>query len=143
MDFMKMGLGFLVAIVFLVNSAYAQERAFTESHVGKIQEQVLLPFFQALKTGDVAVIKRHMSRDLYARNRVLLDENMQYPEFLRNYYKDITFRIMKAEEFLTDEGIVFYVSFDYENGDNSIHELLLSREKRGDQQNGVWVIEKF
>jgi hypothetical protein len=141
---MKMGLGFfLLAMVLLGTSGHAQEKAFTQLHVLKIQEQVLLPFFQALKTGDVEVIKKHMSRDLYAKNRVLLDENLEYPEFLRNYYKDITFRIMKAEESLSDEGIVFYVSFDYENGDSSIHELMLSREKRDDQQNDVWVIEKF
>ena len=141
---MKMGFGFfLLAIVFLGNSGHAQERAFTELHVVKIEEQVLMPFFQALKTGDVEVIKKHMSRDLYARNRVLLDENLEYPEFLRNYYKDITFRIVNAEEDFSGEGIVFYVSFDYEDGNSSIHELLLSREKRNDQQNDVWVIEKF
>jgi hypothetical protein len=140
---MKMGLGFfLLAFVFVGNTSHAQEMALTELNVMKIQEQVLLPFFQALKTGDVAVIKKHMSRDLYARNRVLLDENLEYPVFLRNYYKDITFRIVKAEE-VPDEGILFYVSFDYEDGNSSIQELMLSRDKRDNLPNDAWVIEKF
>ena len=141
---MKISLGFLlVAMVLLSNSGQAQDVSLTDPTVLTIQEKVLLPFFEALKSGDVSVIKNHMSLDLYARNRVLLDENREYPAFLRDYYKDISFRTLKAEEVFSGDGIVFSVSFDYVNGKSIIHELNLSRAKRGNLQSDVWVIENF
>jgi len=104
---------------------------------------VLLPFFEALKNGDVSVIKNHMSRGLYARNRVLLDENLEYPAFLRNYYKDVNFRVVKAYEDQEGEGIVFHVSFDVAGAEGSTHELKLAKEKRGSAESDVWVIQEF
>jgi hypothetical protein len=141
---MKMNLAFLLAAVVLVGTpGQAQEVALTDPQLVTIREQVLLPFFEALKNGDVSIIKEHMSRDLYARNRVLLDENREYPAFLRNYYKDISFRVVKAERNFSSEVITFHVSFDYTGGNSTIHELKLSREKRGNQLSDAWVIEEF
>ena len=141
---MKISLAFILATMMLfANPGQAKEVALSEPTVLAIQEQVLLPFFEALKTGDIIVIKEHMSRDLYAKNRVLLDENREYPSFLRDYYKDITFRILGAEEIFPGEAILFYVSFDYAGGNNSIHELKLSRKQSGNQPGDVWVIEAF
>jgi hypothetical protein len=141
---MKMSLVFVLAAMVLAGSAgQAQEVALTDPQLVTIQDQVLLPFLAALKNGDVSEIKRHMSLELYERNRVLLDENREYPAFLRNYYKDISFRVVKAEKDLAGEGIVFHVSFDGTSGHSSIHELKLSREERGNLLNDAWVIEQF
>ena len=134
---------FLAVLVLVANPGQAQEVALTDHKVLTIQDQVLQPFFEALKTGDVSSIKKHLSHDLYASNRVLLDENRDYPAFLRNYYQNINFRVVKAEEYLSGEGIIFQVAFDHGDGNSSNHELILSREKHGDLKSDVWVIEKF
>jgi hypothetical protein len=141
---MRMSLVFLLAAMVLAGSpGQAQEVALADPQLVTIRHQVLLPFLEALKNGDVSEIKRHMSLELYERNRVLLDENMEYPAFLRNYYKDISFRVVKAEKDLAGEGIVFHVSFDSTGGDSSIHELKLSKEQGGNQQSDAWVIKEF
>jgi hypothetical protein len=141
---MKMSLVFLLAAMVLAGSpGQAQESALTDPQLVTIKDQVLLPFFEALKNGDVSAIKRHMSLELYERNRVLLDENMEYPAFLRDYYKDISFRVVKAERDLRGEDIIFHVSFDSTGGDSSIHEWKLSKEERENLQSDAWVINEF
>ena len=125
------------------NLCQAQEIALTDPKLLTIQEQTLLPFFEALKNGDVSVIKEHMSLILYGKNRVLLEENRDYPVFLRDYYSDVRFRVVKAEMGITGEDIIFHVSIEFPDGRSSINELKLSRRNRGDLQSDVWVIEKF
>jgi hypothetical protein len=141
---MKIGLGFfLAAVVLTSNPGQAQEVALTHPQVVSIQQNVLLPFFEGLTNGDVTLVKKHMSRDLYEKNRVLLDENLEYPAFLREYYKDIFFRVVKAERESSGTSIVFHVSFDVMGDEGSIHELKLSKEKSGNAEGEVWVIDKF
>jgi hypothetical protein len=141
---MRMTFGFfLAAIVLVANPGRAQEIALTDPEMSTIQQHVLLPFFEGLKNGDIAVIKKHMSRDLYERNRVLLDENLEYPAFLRKYYRDISFRVVRAEKNSSGEGVVFHVSFDTAGDEGSTNELKLSKEKRGNPESDVWVIEEF
>ena len=125
------------------NLCQAQEIALTDPELLTIQEQTLVPFFEALKNGDISEIKEHMSLVLYGKNRVLLEENRDYPVFLRDYYSDVSFRVVKAEMGITGEDIIFHVSIEFPDGRSSINELKLSRRNRGDLQSHVWVIEKF
>jgi hypothetical protein len=142
--FMKTGLGFFLAAMVLVgNPGQAQQIVLTDPEVLNIQEQVLLPFFEGLKNGDVSLMKRHMSRDLYESNRVLLEENQEYPAFLRDYYKNISFRVVKAEREATGSGLIFHVAVETPGGSVEVHELRLSREKQDDLQYDVWAIEEF
>jgi len=134
---------FLTVMLVIGNLCQAQEIALTDPKLLTIQEQTLLPFFEALKNGDVSVIKEHMSLILYGKNRVLLEENRDYPVFLRDYYSDVRFRVVKAEMGITGEDIIFHVSIEFPDGRSSINELKLSRRNRGDLQSDVWVIEKF
>ena len=49
--------------------------------------QVFLPFIDALKTGNVQVLKSLLSEEMYREYRVLLEENKEYPRFLESYYQ--------------------------------------------------------
>jgi hypothetical protein len=141
---MKIGLGFVLAAIVLVgNPGQAEEVALTDPQLMTIQQNVLSPFFEGLKNGDVTVIKKHMSRDLYERNRVLLDENLEYPAFLRTYYKDISFRVVRAEKASSGTGIVFHVSFEVAGAEGNTHELKLEQEERGSPESDSWVIQEF
>ena len=134
---------FLTMMLVTGNLCQAQEIALTDPELLTIQEQTLVPFFEALKNGDISEIKEHMSLVLYGKNRVLLEENRDYPVFLRDYYSDVSFRVVKAEMGVTGEDIIFHVSIEFPDGRSSINELKLSRRNRGDLQSHVWVIEKF
>jgi hypothetical protein len=141
---MRVIAGFILAAVVLAgNPGQAQEIALTDPEVVKIRQNVLLPYFEALKGGDVAALGRYISLDLYERNRVLFEENLEYPAFLRNYYKDISFKVVDAESCSSGAGILFHVSFDYATGYSSVHELKLGKEKHGTLQDDVWVVEDF
>ena len=141
---MKTGLVFLLALVVLgAGPGLAQEVALTDPEVAAIQEQTLLPFLSALKKGDIPAMKKLISRGLLSKNRILLDENREYPAFLRNYYKDISFRVVKAEMDSSGDVMIFHVSFDSSAGSSGIYELKLSREKRGKTEKDAWVIGQF
>jgi hypothetical protein len=51
-----------------------------------------------LKKGDVRSIKKYIDDDLYQKKRVLFEENKKYPEFLRTFYKDAEFQIIRSRQ---------------------------------------------
>ena len=63
----------------------------------EIESNVLKPFFEALKNGDVSSLLELISGEMYRNNKVLLEQNEQYPEFLRKYYSGAKFIVEKAE----------------------------------------------
>ena len=141
---MKTILSFVFATILLTGSfGQAHEIDLTDPELLLIQQQVLLPFFEALKTGNVSEIKKHMSESLYEKNRVLLEDNADYPDFLRSYYRDVHFRVVKAETGIADDDIFVHVAFKFSDGSNSVNELKISKRKQDGQQSDTWVIDKF
>lgn len=141
---MKSMLGlFLVSVVLAGNYVQAQETELTDSDVLAIQHKVLIPFFKALQSGNISTIKKYISPELYEKNQVLLDENTEYSDFLKNYYKDVDFRIVSAKQNESDNSIIFSVAFDVGETKGSIHELKLSRSTRERLGPAIWVIDEF
>jgi hypothetical protein len=56
-----------------------------------VRDTSFLPLFQAMKQGNVAVIKQYLSGNSYDEYRTLFDRNKTYGEFLRNYYAGASF----------------------------------------------------
>lgn len=75
------------------NLSYAQEVRAAETSYSNITNATLLPLFEALKEGDVETIRQCISGDMYDRYKILLEQNKNYPEFLRKFYLGATFRI--------------------------------------------------
>jgi len=70
-------------------------------------------YTEALRAGDTAGVKSCLGGHLYEKREVLLDQNEEYPDFLRNRYDGAVFRISNE---LTDmgpqgQGIALEVSF--------------------------------
>ena len=70
-------------------------------------------YTEALRAGDTAAVKSHIGGRLYETREVLLDQNEEYPDFLRNLYDGAVFHI--SDE-LTDlgpqgQGVAIEVSF--------------------------------
>jgi hypothetical protein len=70
----------------------------------QIADETLLPYFEALKNGDVDSIKQYLAGKMLQRYRVLLEQNKTYPDYLRNYYNGTEFSIVEVQ--LVDNDIL-------------------------------------
>ena len=142
---MKKILVCLYLILFLGSNNFlcAQEIAKGEELYQKLIIETLNPYFEALKNGDVTSIKLHISEGMYERYKVLLEKNKDYPEFLRNYYRDVDFWIEKVERIGHD--ILASAIIKFPNHE-SINSKFLLREKMDDVSpevvGGRWKIVK-
>jgi len=57
----------------------------------------VLNYFQACENGDVNTIRSLIVDRFYQRRRVLLEDNEEYPEFLRSYYSGMRIEIIATE----------------------------------------------
>ena len=53
----------------------------------------VMGYFQALQQGDINKIKDSITGEMYKKRKVLLEQNANYPEFLRNAYQGAEFQI--------------------------------------------------
>ena len=58
--------------------------------------EIVVVYFTALKEGDTGAIKNLLTDDYYLKKRVLLENNLNYSEFLRKYYNGMEFRILSS-----------------------------------------------
>jgi len=97
----------------------------------EIQDIVIFPFFKALENGDVNEIRQYLSADMYNEYRTLLEENKEYPQFLRNYYRGAKFSMIDASE--VDGEVEVDIIIEFPNGSQSINKLRVSKEMGGDK----------
>ena len=57
-----------------------------------------MQFFEASKNGDTARMKQLMAGSFYNRRKTLLEENTQYPDFLRKHYDGAGLQITSMRE---------------------------------------------
>lgn len=126
----KIIIGFcFVGLLFASNLLVAEELLKTDPFYYEIETEILAPFFNALRDGDVDVIKEYISKDVYRKNRRLLDQNKEYPEFLRNYYQGASFHTKSV--LLQRDTIIVDVEIQMSSGDSLTEELYLVRVQRG------------
>ncbi len=89
--------------------------------------------FEAMKDGNVAVIEQYFSGPMGSEYKKLLEENGEYPAFLRDFYRGATFTIARVTP--TPEGdVVVDVAIQLHGGSRSITKL---HAKRFD---GTWKV---
>lgn len=131
---------FILFLLPIVNFAgygfsHAQEMPVKGSLYREIRTTTFSPLFRALKRGDVDTIKKYISEEMYNEYKVLLEENKDYPDFLRNFYRGAKFRRNKIVQ--VNNNIVADIVIKYKNGESNLTKLQL---KKGKDQ--VWKIEK-
>ncbi len=57
--------------------------------------QVLNAMFDALKSGDTGALKSIFAGEMYEINKALLEQNTEYPGYLRNHYQGAVFTIVE------------------------------------------------
>ena len=112
------------------NFLCAQEIAECEELYQKITIETLNPYFKALKNGDVSSIKLYISEEMYKRYKVLLENNKDYPGFLRNYYQGVDFRVKKLELVGNDIAVSAILTFHDDN--ESLNPEFLLQKKMDD-----------
>jgi hypothetical protein len=126
---MKRGLVFLIVIAFLAggNSILA---AGSEK-----PEDTVIQFFEASKNGDTETIKQLIAGSFYNQRKVLLEENADYPDFLRKYYEGTEIQINKT--IMKKGGMVGVVGIkiQFPDGNLDTTKLLLKKDA-----GGVWKI---
>lgn len=65
----------------------------------QVADTVIIPYFNALQSGDVKKIKGYISKELYEKKKTLLDSNSTYSDFLRKYYKDAEISIKTIKQY--------------------------------------------
>ena len=74
----------------------------------------VISYFQALKAGDVKSIKNLITGELFDKRKVLLEQNENYPEFLKRHYQGAEFQIKAAS--IKDNNAQINVEVNFPDG---------------------------
>ena len=90
---------FICLCVFLGGNhfLYAQEITRGSGLYQEISVEALHPYFEALKNGNVELLKGVLAGKIYGKYKALIEKNNDYPEFLRNHFQDAEFSVGKIE----------------------------------------------
>ena len=98
-------------------------------------EDTVRQFYLASQNGNVTEMQQLIAGTFYNRRKVLLEENSEYPDFLRTHYLDTRITVDKI---LTDDinaVAIVTASISYPDGNRESHELILKQD-----DNGIWKI---
>lgn len=96
---------------------------------------LVLQFFDALKTGNVSMLGSLIGGDLSIQLKPLLQDNQDYPEYLRQHYAQTTFSLNHISEKMGV--VVARVTVDFPGGPTQTWTLNLTKDNAG-----VWHIIK-
>ena len=94
--------------------------------------QVLNDLFAALKSGDVGSLKRLFAEEMYAKNKILLEKNAGYSDFLRNYYRETIFKVTEISP--DNDGLMASFIALFPDGSKKTTHLLLAQRALETQQ---------
>jgi hypothetical protein len=118
----------LIVIIYLCFAIAAKaERIGLDAIDGQQITQVLNEMFDALKSGDTGTLKSLFAGEMYATNKALLEQNIGYPEYLRDHYQGAVFTIVEMTH--CEIGVIADIHILLKNKQEQIINLLL--EKRG------------
>lgn len=93
--------------------AMSEEANLNSALLKEIENKTLRPFFNALKNGNMEVLKRYMTGAMYEEFKVALDVDIGYPGSIREHYKNAIFSVeggrVADNMIIVDVGIEFPV----------------------------------
>ncbi|MER3445423.1 MAG: hypothetical protein C4291_00690 [Candidatus Dadabacteria bacterium] len=124
---MKRRLLYSILVSLLVNG----NLVFAAEGVGPVS--TVIQFYKASKNGDIETMKRFISGSFYNRRKVLLEENKEYPNFLRQHYQGTKIRVVNSN--ITKDNAVVDISIEFPDGSIDVNSLLLKKDA-----SGIWRI---
>ena len=88
----------ILSVLLSASLLYASEENYENDTFDHIIKQVVMPYVESLRTGNVTAARQLISGKFYQRNRTLLEENRSYSDYLKNYYKEADFTVKHIQE---------------------------------------------
>ena len=92
-------------------------------------DECVMQFFEASKNGDTARMTQLMAGSFYKQRKTLLEENTQYPDFLRTHYDGARLQIMNMRE--DRQGWVVEVRIKFADGTVDSNKFLVQKDASG------------
>lgn len=126
---MKKRLLSLIVVCLLVGSN------FVFATKGTSPVDTVIQFYNAYKDGDIQTMRQLTAGSFYKRRKVLLEENREYPNFLRQRYQGIQVKIINSV--IEKNNISAEVDVELEFPDSTVdtNKLLLKKDA-----GGIWKI---
>ena len=96
-----------------------------------IVETTIMPFYDALKNGDVVAVEAYIGDPLYSQVKVLLQDNQEYPDYLRQYYSNSYIEVTNVSDQSADYKNV-YLDLYLSSSEKQSIELQLHKTTTGD-----------
>ncbi len=96
---------------------------------------IVANYIEALRTGDTIILKSCIGGRLLEKRELLLDQNQEYPEFLRNFYEGAEFQISDELSDLGPRGQGIAIEIRFPDG-NRIESMAIVEEA----PDGSWLI---
>lgn len=107
---------FAIFIVFLSFTQFVYGNDYQDDELRSLMQT----YFNALKNGDVEVLKGLLTDPVLADRRMLLEQNTAYPDHLRNYYKNADMVVREVHQ-TEDENIrVVTAGISFEGEENPV-----------------------
>lgn len=119
----------------------AGELSESDPRYGEIRNLTVLPYYGALQAGDVASLRRYLSAKRYAANRVLIEQNSEYPDHLRKHLEGAGFELLKLTADEKSESMTALVRIYWPNGRETQAVLGLIEEPSGNNDIN-WKIDR-
>ena len=74
------------------------ELSATDPRYSEIRDVTLLPYYETLQGGEVGSLGQYLSAKRYAANRVLIEQNTAYPDYLRKHFEGAGFELLRLTE---------------------------------------------
>lgn len=115
---------YTILLLFTLNHpAMSEEKSLPPGLLTDVENKTLRPFFNALKNGNVEIIKRYITGEMYEESRILLEENKGYSEFLRERYKDAVFSVKRGVS--SDRHLMVDIEVEFPGRGKQISQLRL------------------
>ena len=117
-------IGYCILLMSLgMSASYAAEDT--------IIDTVINPLFNALKNGDLKSIETYIDEPLYSEVKAQLQNNQEYPEYLRQYYSESYVEVINIVDRAKEHKNV-YVDLHFSSKDKQTLELQLHKTASGD-----------
>ena len=89
----------------------------------RLRDESIYPLFEALQSGDIAVMRSHLSDEMVAEYERLFSSNPEYGAYLRSYYENSSFELIDVVQ--QDGGYTAIVRIYWSDGRSVDSELSL------------------
>ncbi len=113
----------------------------TDQRYSEIRDLTVLPYYEALQTGKVTSLHRYLSAKRYATNRVLMEHNTEYPDYLRKHFEGAGFELLKLTEDEKSKRATALVRIYWPDG-RETQEALGLVEEPSDNSDISWKIDR-